>query len=470
VRVAARHLLALLVSASAAAADPLSVDPGLKPGAPVDPHRPPAQELVTSASPTLAVAAVGSLVLDGPDAPLPPLDPAVRAILRGVDRPGGQTVGIGALQTTIIDLKAMKAFPYPWNDAPVPRVSPGAAAALREDGFGALLLAGPHALDWGIEGMRATGAALDAAGIARAGTGNTAGIARHAQYYDDPAGGGRVAIVSAAATFRPTSDALDQNGAAPGRPGVAGLEVVPVRLVSPEQRDTVQAVACRFSYPGVPGACSHLTPAAEVATLGSTFRVGDAPPLYGTTTYQLNDRAADALLRDIREGKQSADLLVTGIYSAEVEDARVADPPPPAFLVSLAHAAVESGADMVVGTGRPVLGPIEIYAPPHGRPRPIFYGLGDFAWSPSVAPSEHPIDSAIVRSVVDGAAVAVEIFPLDLAAHNGWPILADRGRATAILQHLQAISRPYGTTIAIVPSGDTVLGRIAVGDRSGGPK
>ena len=36
---------------------------------------------------------------------------------------------------------------------------------------------------------------------------------------------GRIGIVSLASTFRPTSDALPNQGAAPGRPGINGLTV-----------------------------------------------------------------------------------------------------------------------------------------------------------------------------------------------------------------------------------------------------
>ena len=150
-----------------------------------------------------------------------------------------------------------------------------------------------------------------------------------------------------------------------------------------------------------------------------------------------------------------------------MDDARSNTPPAPQFLEELAHAAVDSGADIVMNTGRPTLGPIEIYWANGRPPRPIFYGLGNFCWSPGLAPTgADPATrwSIITRTQTFNKQLIVDIYPIDLspdATHpDGWPRLADKALATEILQRLIKLSAPYGTSIAIVASGSTYRGSI----------
>jgi len=459
----------LWAGAAAAAQTTISADPGIKAGAPLDPNRPLAQELATSTNGNLVITAVGSLSLSNPAGPLPLLDPAVVALLTATDAPAASHVTVGDLETSIIDTKAFKGYPYAWEAAPTPLASPAVARNLKQSGFDLFALANGHALDWGIEGMKATGAALDAAGVIHAGTGLNAGVARSARYYEEPRGRGRIALISAAATFRPTTDALYPAGAAPGRPGVSALEVDPVRIVPPDQLRQLQRVACRYQYYGEPHDCTPASVPKSVTALGSTFETA-APSLYYTTDYRLNRGQAQDLLRFVREGRENADLLIVSLHADQTADARASLPRAPKFLEELAHAAVDSGADMVINTGRATLGPIEIYSA-HGRPpRPIFYGLGSFCWSPGLAPT--PTDpatrwSVITRTQTHGGRLQVDLYPLDLsadAAHPaGWPRLAGKAVATQILKRVIELSAPYGTRIGIVASGSTYRGSIVEG-------
>lgn len=450
----------------AAAQSTISADPGIKPNAPLDPNRPLAQELVTSTHGNLLITAVGSLTLSSPNGPLPAFDSAILTLLTGSDLPAISTVTMGDLETSIFDVKTFKGYPYPWDAAPTPSAAPVVASSLRASGFDLFALANGHALDWGIDGMQATGASLDAAGVIHAGTGLNDGIARSARYYEEPRGRGRIALVSAAATFRPTSDALHAEGAAPGRPGVSGFEVDPVRLVPADQLKQLQQVACKYEYYLQPHDCTTTSVPASVTTLGSTFESA-IPSLYYTTDNRLNRVQAQDLLRFVREGRENADFLVVSLHADQVDDARSNTPPAPQFLEELAHAAVDSGADIVMNTGRPTLGPIEIYWANGRPPRPIFYGLGNFCWSPGLAPTgADPATrwSIITRTQTFNKQLIVDIYPIDLspdATHpDGWPRLADKALATEILQRLIKLSAPYGTSIAIVASGSTYRGSI----------
>ena len=49
--------------------------------------------------------------------------------------------------------------------------------------------------------------------------------------------------------------------------------------------------------------------------------------------------------------------------------------------MSLAHQAIDAGADLFVTTGNHNLGALELYRSPRRGVRPIFYGLGNFFWS-----------------------------------------------------------------------------------------
>jgi poly-gamma-glutamate capsule biosynthesis protein CapA/YwtB (metallophosphatase superfamily) len=462
----------LLSSNGPANASTISADPGIKTNAPLDPHRPLVQELVTSTRNNLSIVAVGSLTLSSPDGPLPPFDSEILTLLAGSDLPTLSTVTMGDLETSFFESKAFKGYPYPWDAAPTPSAAPVVASNLRASGFDLFALANGHALDWGIEGMRATGESLDAAGVIHAGTGLNDGIARSPRYYEEPHGRGRIALVSAAATFRPTSDALRAEGAAPGRPGVSGIEVEPVRLVSADQLKQLQQVACKYKYYLQPHDCTTTSVPASVTILGSTFESA-IPSLYNTTDNRLNRMQAQDFLRFVREGRENADLLVVSLHADQVDDARSDNPPAPQFLEELAHAAVDSGADIVMNTGRPTLEAIEIYRANGRPPRPIFYGLGNFCWSPGLAPkgTSPPTGadrtmrwSIITRTQTLGKQLSVDIFPIDLspdATHpDGWPRLADKALATEILQRLIKLSAPYGTSIAIVASGSTYRGSI----------
>jgi poly-gamma-glutamate capsule biosynthesis protein CapA/YwtB (metallophosphatase superfamily) len=441
-----------------AAAQQLTANPGLKPTAPTDPHRPLAQELVASASPSLSITLVGSLLLDSPTAAPAAFAAAVRARLA----PGAQNVTIGTLEGPLIDVPAVIAYPYPWHGAPAVRAARSTAAVLQRAGFTGLMLATGHALDWGIAGMQSTEAALDASGIAYAGTGGSLGLAAHAGYIDQSGGGGRIALVSATTSFRSTSNALAAHGEAPARPGVSGIDLSPIRLVSPAQRDELQRVGCRFEYPSDPDRCVGIRPARTVTALGSTFMAVADAARWGTSTYDLDVRQADVVLGNIREGKQNSDFLIAAISAGQVGDRRTASPPVPEFLRLLLHAEIEAGADVAFATGQAQLGPIELYRTAR-RPGvfPIFYGLGNFAWTQGLAPPAglpSRFDGAIVRLTIQGGHGLIDIFPLDLS--TGWPRLAGRARGAAIIERLRALSQPYGTRIGIVAHGSAVIGRI----------
>src|ERR1700685_2575308 len=196
-------------------ADPIQKDAGR-----FDPRRPLRQEMQTDVPDGFTVGAVGDLIISRPlsqyAAGLPGFE-SVLGVLRGVD------VLYGNLETTLFDARYFAGAPYSWNDDWTNSSEPAVAKDLKAMGIGIVSPANNHSLDWGLEGMRETNRHLDEAGIVYAGVGEDRGLARAPQFLETPKA--RVALVSIASTFRPTTDALPRHGAAPGRPGLSALHV-----------------------------------------------------------------------------------------------------------------------------------------------------------------------------------------------------------------------------------------------------
>ena len=147
---------------------------------------------------------------------------------------------------------------------------------------------------------------------------------------------------------------------------------------------------------------------------------------------------------------------------------------PPDFLVDLAHKAIDNGADVWVGHGIHLLRAIEVY-----KGKPIFYGLGEFFrmmdWTVyPTAPDGDMTDAELANRnwgvlvndpiMYDGLMTQtrydkgrlqeVRLYPIVGGAEGpisrrGIPRIAPPADAKRILTKLQALSKPFGTTIAI---------------------
>jgi poly-gamma-glutamate capsule biosynthesis protein CapA/YwtB (metallophosphatase superfamily) len=76
---------------------------------------------------------------------------------------------------------------------------------------------------------------------------------------------------------------------------------------------------------------------------------------------------------DIRDARRQVDVLIVCVHAGRE---RVRTPTPRQR--EIAHAAVDAGADMVIGHHPHVVQPLEVY-----RGKPIFYSLGNFVFQPS---------------------------------------------------------------------------------------
>jgi poly-gamma-glutamate capsule biosynthesis protein CapA/YwtB (metallophosphatase superfamily) len=362
----------MLASGTAAHADdpPFGPgDPGIKDAAQFDAKRPIDREMQASVPDGFVIASVGDMIPSRPLSQYAQRMPAFKAVIERLKK---ADVSFGNMETTIFDVRSFKGSPYSWDGDWTNAAVPAVARDLRAMGFSIVSRANNHALDWGLEGMRETGQWLDDAGIIHAGAGETHGVARAPQYLETAKG--RIALVSLASTFRPTTESLPAAGASPGRAGLSALHVSTVVNLPPAAFKSLVAVQC-----SVYGTHCAGTPT-ELKLFGTQYRQADR------FSYEHVMDPADLaeIYRSIRSAQENADFVIVSIHAHECStgcDDENAPRGAANFLKQLARDAIDSGADIFVVTGNHNLGPIEVYKSPARGYRPIFYGLGNFFWS-----------------------------------------------------------------------------------------
>jgi poly-gamma-glutamate synthesis protein (capsule biosynthesis protein) len=355
-------------------ADPIPREP-----ANFDAKRPMDHEMQTDVPDGFSVGAVGDLIISRPvsqyAARLPGFA-AVLELLRGAD------VVYGNFETSVFDARNFSGAPYSWDGDWTNSSEPAVAEDVKRMGIGIVSRANNHVLDWGLEGMRETNRYLDAAGIVHAGVGEERGLARAARYLETPRA--RVALVSIASTFRPTTDALPRHGAAPGRPGLSALHVSRTVVIPRAAMQSLAQTDCAIHRRH----CNQTPDRLELFEV--KYRIG---PKF-SYDYEMDREDLAEIEKSIRSARQNAEFVIVSIHSHECSEG-CDDPDQPRnagnFLRRLAHEAIDSGADLFVTTGNHNLGAIELYRSPVRGLRPIFYGLGNFFWSDVQEPLPHDL-------------------------------------------------------------------------------
>lgn len=355
-------------------ADPVAKDAGK-----FDPKRPIGREMQTDVPDGFTVGAVGDLIISRPLSQYAAQMPNFRAVL-GLLR--GADAVYGNLETTLFDARYFTGAPYSWDDDWTNSSDPAVAKDLKAMGFGIVSRANNHSLDWGLEGMRETNRHLDEAGIVYAGVGEDRGLARAPGYLETARA--RVALISVASTFRPTTDALPRHDAAPGRPGLSALHVVRIVVLPVAGMRALAQLDCEAHRRH----CNE-TPS-QMEWLDVKYRRGAA----FAYDYEMNAEDLAEIEKNIRAARENADLVIVSIHSHECTTG-CDDPNQPRgagnFLKTFAHEAIDSGADLFVTTGNHNLGAIELYRSAARGVRPIFYGLGNFFWSDVQEPLPHDL-------------------------------------------------------------------------------
>jgi poly-gamma-glutamate capsule biosynthesis protein CapA/YwtB (metallophosphatase superfamily) len=201
------------------------------------------------------------------------------------------------------------------SDVPAPGADPAALAALRAAGFHVMTLAGNHVADCGAAGIKDTITGLQALGIAHCGAGPDLVSARRPALVD--AKGRRVAVLS-------------------------------YNCVGPESAWAgVQRAGCAF----LPVSTADGGPVAPTSVL--TEPGAEAGPM---------------LREDIAAARAEAGLVIVALHKGIVHTPAIIAP----YERRLSHAAIDAGADVVVGHHAHIVRGIEFY-----KGKPVFHGLGN---------------------------------------------------------------------------------------------
>lgn len=344
------------------------------------------------------------------------------------------------------------------------KADPTMAEELVWMGFDMVSMANNHTGDYGYGGLRRTRAAVEAAGLVHAGTGENLAEARAPGYLETPRG--RVALLAGASTFPDASRAGHQRRDVRGRPGLAPIRYDETVQLTGEQMDILRDFR---------EATAGDRPSGDRLRLfGETFVEG---PEYAEMTVP-NQEDLEEIVHSVDAAARQAELVVFSSHSHERGETNNY---PADFIRTLAHAVIDAGADIFLAHGPHVLRGIELY-----KDGIIFYSLGDFVFQNETVPRQpednyarydlgpeavaadfydarqatggFPSRQQIWESVVPlvrfegGALASVELHPITLGfglprPQRGRPLLATGELARKIIGDVQEYSAEYGTEI-----------------------
>jgi poly-gamma-glutamate synthesis protein (capsule biosynthesis protein) len=388
-----------------------------------------------------------------------------------------------------------KAYPAPTSGNTYMAADPSMLKELQWIGFNLFSAVNNHAFDYGIQGVLDTLQTLKHEGVVYAGIGRTLGEAREPHYLS--VSGGRVAILACTSTFLESAPAGDPRPDMQGRPGINALHHKIVYNVDPASFAALQNISKELQFPASRSSQPvSATPSVSFPTIADPFS------RYSRITFQSSDTPGEVTSADpndlaeiahsIRDARQMANYVVTSIHSHEGPPGLDGGTKPTQFLVEFAHASVDAGADVFVGHGPQQLRGIEIY-----KGKVIFYSLGGFFYQdnivrvepsdfykryglgPDARPSEGydarggllaglggsvtaPHNQSVVAKVIfkNHHPARIVLTPITISVDRrpdyGIPRMADAAMAAKILQHLQEMSKPFGTTITIADGVGTI--------------
>jgi poly-gamma-glutamate synthesis protein (capsule biosynthesis protein) len=201
---------------------------------------------------------------------------------------------------------------------------------------------------------------------------------------------------------------------------------------------------------GVPDAPLPIEAAVGVATIKANTaylpnsRTGEMPGGPATTLTWPDPEYLKAFREDVRELREKVDVLVTshhwGISGSDDTQQ---------YQVDIAHAAIDAGADLVMGHGPHVIQPIEVY-----QGRAIFYSLGNFhfGWE-GMGPDW--VGLVVQAEVRDKSIASVSCSPVVEDNHtNRRSLIRTVEQERGAMENLLRLSDRFGTELAL--DGDCV--------------
>ncbi len=293
--------------------------------------------------------------------------------------------------------------------------TPEALVSVRELGFHAVTHANNHAFDLGPPGIASTRAAVEMAGLKLAGSG--ADIEQAAAPAIVPGPHKSLAIFSIDLGPQP-----DINYASTDRAGIAPLRMKRAVSVPAAEFETLKRIVVTLG--------DDKRGAARAAV---GYDAGERPDLdvFGTpvvsgeaiaTRWAADEKDMQRLADGIDAAKTIGDLVAVAIHGHHW-DANWKTTPN--WLIDLCRSLIDRGADLVLGTGAPVMQPIAFH-----RGRAIIAGLGNFVFHTGrpATYDEKGVDvwrSAAIRLTLadDGACEKLELLPISVGrpADQGLP-------------------------------------------------
>src|SRR4051794_15181965 len=280
--------------------------------------------------------------------------------------------------------------------------------ALQTAGIGAVGLA--NNVNYGAAAILGSVARLDRLGIAPAGAGANLAAARAPAIVER--GGRRIGFVQRSSVYWPTSHEASERG-----PGVAVI-----------RGHTAYQVPAHKTRPEVP----------------PMNRPGVPPTIltWADRAYLSGFRDDIAALRR-PNGDTRADIVVASCHWGLGEE--VLD-----YMSEIAHAAIDAGADVVIGHGPHYSLPVEVY-----RGKPIFYGLGSFSFHTGHGGRRHgDWIGMMVRATVTDHAIAEVGFRFVRHNDRNESVPCRLSDEVVEFADIQTRSSPYGTRF--IERGDDV--------------
>ena len=363
------------------------------------------------------------------------------------------------------------------------RTDPEVLEDIQKFGFNMTSFNNNHVMDYSFEGLLHTLDAVNKSGLVHSGVGRNLGEAAAPKYLETNSG--RVALIALNSSLSGQMCAGEQSDRIPGRPGVNPLRVT--QHVELEQAD-FESIKQIISKTGI-------NAAREIVKKEGYYGGADDKSVYiGDITFACGEQTKfiqkikqadlDRVAKSIYEAQLQADYIVVSVHSHQLEGYEKENPS--AFLQEFAHFCIDKGAHAVVGHGPHLLRPMEIY-----KERPIFYSLGDFVlqlYNIAFAPDEfysqyglttqntvHELlkkrskdftvglmtDWKMSRTVIpcwetEGTKLTkLTLVPVEMPmegnkAEWGLPRFSKDPR---ILELLQRICQPYGTSLTLTENG-----------------
>jgi poly-gamma-glutamate capsule biosynthesis protein CapA/YwtB (metallophosphatase superfamily) len=437
----------------------------------------PTQELALKIASPFTLAAVGDIF--GAMAPITPLEePRLQSLLKIIR---DADVAFANAESSIADLPH---FNGPFGGLLAPKA---AAADMKAMGIRIANRANNHVGDNDEAGMFSTDVLLDEVGIVHAGSGRNLEEARDAAYYMTPKGRVGLVGIMSISEDAPTPGGsygrlagTSRSGNMGGKPGFNPLRLTTYDVVTADEfqalkkiRDAV--VARRGEVPNPIDLPKDRPDRLEL--FGKRYKIGDKA---GAFSYEMDASDLKENLRSIRNGKFYSDFMIVSVHAHQNSWAfqRYSfDNDTPDFLVEFAHQCIDNGADAFVGEGVHTIRGVEIY-----KGKPIFYDVSNFAFymntpvggeeaSPrgdetraerqqdrlmnGLAQQDNMEALLATARYEGGKLVEVRIHPTDVGkgyrpiSKVGIPMTPTPEIAREILEKVQRLSKPFGTTISI---------------------